>query len=94
MSTHPTLRTEYQWRTRGISLCWLRGFIPSHETTATSALPTGISRAHSAGENALVVGFVLGVLEDAPLHPESSFAVAPVTIRALLWLEGPQVLKD
>ncbi len=61
---------------------------------ATSTFPTGISRANSAGENARVVGFVLGVLEDAPFHPEGSFAVASVTILALLWLEGSQVLKD
>ena len=61
---------------------------------ATSALPTGIARANSAGEHAFMVGFVLGVLEDAPLHPESSFAVTATAIPALLWLELAQVLKD
>jgi hypothetical protein len=61
---------------------------------ATSTLTTGVSRVDPTRENAFVVGLVLRVLEDASLHPESSFAIASVTILALLWLEVSQVLKD
>jgi hypothetical protein len=61
---------------------------------ATSTFPTGISWADSAGENAFIVRFVLGVLEDASLHPEGSFAIASAAILALGWFEIAQVLKD
>ena len=47
-----------------------------------------------AGDDPLVPRFVFGVGEDPSLHPESAFAISPVTICALLWLEVAQVLKD
>ena len=60
---------------------------------ATSTFSTRITWIDSAGENALVIRFVFGVLEDTSLHPEGSFAVASTAILALLRLEITQVLK-
>src|SRR2546428_1582383 len=93
IAPHATPLTEHQGRTVGISLCWLRDLIPSHQTMATSTFSTSISWADPAGENAFVIRFVFGVLEDASLHPEGSFAVASTAILALLRLEMTQVLK-
>jgi len=60
---------------------------------ATSAFSTRIARAHSASEHALVVGFVFGVREDAPLHPVGAFAVASTAIRAPGRFEAAKMLK-
>lgn len=60
---------------------------------ATSAFPTGIAWIDPAGKHALVVGLVLGIHEDASLHPVGTLAVASVTILALGRLEITQVLK-
>jgi len=83
IALHPTLRTEHQWGTRGIPLCWLSRIIASNEIMATSTLPTGVSWIDPTGENAFVVGFVFRVLEDASLHPECPFAIASVAVLAL-----------
>jgi hypothetical protein len=60
---------------------------------ATSTLTTGVPRVDPTGEHAFVIRFVFSVLEDAPLHPEGSFAVASVTILPSGRFEMAQVLK-
>ncbi len=60
---------------------------------ATSAFSTRIAWIDSARENAFVIRFVFGVLEDTSFHPEGSFAIASVTILPSGRFEIAQVLK-
>ena len=60
---------------------------------AISAFSTRIAWIDSAGENAFVIRFVFGGLEDTSLHPEGPFAIASVTILSSGRFEIAQVLK-
>src|SRR3989442_1486245 len=93
IAPHATGLTEHQGRTVGISLCWLRDLIPSHQAMATSTFSTGIAWADPAGENAFVIRFVFGVREDASLHPKGAFAIASVAVLAFGRFEIAQVFK-
>src|SRR5437868_2691913 len=57
------------------------------------AFSTGIAWIDSTGDNSLIPRFVFGIGEDASLHPESAFAIAPVTVLALLRLQVPKMFK-
>jgi hypothetical protein len=48
---------------------------------------TGISRIDAAGDDALIPGFVLGILDNASRDRERAFALATAAIGALLGLE-------
>ncbi len=48
----------------------------------TSALPTRIPGTDPTGENTRVVAFILGIRENASLHPEGSFAIPSAAIFA------------
>jgi hypothetical protein len=61
---------------------------------ATSTFPTGVSGIDTGRDDPLIPRLVLGVLEEASLHPEGPFAVTPTTILALLRFELAQVLED
>jgi hypothetical protein len=52
-----------------------------------------IARVDSAGDDSLIPRFLLGVSEDASLHPVGAFAVAATAILAFLWFQVAQVLK-
>ncbi len=60
---------------------------------ATRAFSTGIAGIDSAGDDSFIPCLVLGIAEDAPLHPESPLALASTAILALGRLEVPQVFK-
>ena len=61
--------------------------VADDEGMTASAFATGVSGIDTTGEDALVPGLVLGVIENASFHPESAFAVAPTAILALLRFE-------
>jgi hypothetical protein len=94
IAAHGACFTEHERRSRGIACYRLSLGVADHQTLATSAFSGRIPGIDPAGDDPLVPRFVFGVGEDASLHPESAFAIAPVAIFALLWLEGAQVLKD
>ncbi len=60
---------------------------------AMSTLSASVSWIDPTSDNALVICFVFGVLEEASLHPISPFAIASVAVLALDWLEITQMLK-
>src|SRR5437879_2763283 len=93
ISLHPTLMTENQWRTRGVTFCWLACLIASNEALATSTFSAGIPRIHATGENTCIVRLILGIAENTSLHPEGPFLVASFTVFSLGRLEGPKVFK-
>ena len=61
--------------------------IADQQGMAASAFSTRIPGIDPGRDDPFVPGFVLGVLEDASLHPERPFAIAPTTVLAFLWLE-------
>ena len=94
IAAHGACFTEHERRSRGIACYRLSLGVADHQTLATSAFSGRIPGVDPAGDDPLVPRFVFGVGEDPSLHPESAFAIAPVAIFALLWLEVVQVLKD
>src|SRR5260370_15459411 len=93
-SAHLTLLTEAKRRARGIAFDGLPLGIANDQTMATSAFSGRIARVHPAGDDPGVPRLVLGVLEDAPLHPEGSFAVSSMALLPLFRAQVPQLLKD
>ena len=93
MALHTTPLTQNQRSPLRISLCRLSFLIACHQAVTTSAFPTGVAWIDPAGDDALVPCLILGVREDAPLHPEGSLAVAPTAVRASLGFEMAEVLK-
>ena len=61
---------------------------------ATSAFTAGIPWIDPTGENTLVIRFVLGVVEDTPLHPEGSFAIASFAVLAFGGFQVAKVFKN
>ena len=90
---HATLMAEHKRCAIRIALSWLSLFIASHHAMATSTFTAGISGIDTTGENTRVICLVLGILEDTPLHPECSFAIASAAILAFGRFEIAQVLK-
>src|SRR3982074_713350 len=82
IATHAARRTRDQWGSIGVSLGFLALFIASYEATATSALTTGISWIDPTGEDAFGVCLILGIREDASLHPIGPFLIAAFAILA------------
>src|SRR5258708_5279050 len=60
---------------------------------AAMAFSGCVARVDAASDDLLIPRLIFGVLEDTPLHPERSFAIAPAAILPLFWLQVSQVLK-
>src|SRR5258708_36254789 len=93
MAAHTARGTPHKWSTRSIAFCRLALRIAHDLCPAAGTGSAGIPGIDAGGDDALVPRLVFGVLEDATLHPESPFPVAPATILAFRWLEGAQMFK-
>lgn len=91
---HSARWTQNQRRTRGIPFCWLSCLIANDQGMAARTLATRISWIDAARDDPFIPCLVLGILEDASLHPEGAFALAATTILALLCFERALMLKD
>ena len=60
---------------------------------ATSTFTTGIPGIDPTGDDTSIVRFILGILENAPFHPECSFAIASLAVLAFGRFEVAEVLK-
>jgi hypothetical protein len=80
MTPHLAVWTPDQGRTRAIAFFWLPLRIADHRRVATSTFPAGVTRVDPTGDDALIPRFVLGVFEDAALHPVGAFLIAATAI--------------
>jgi hypothetical protein len=94
VALHGAVFTEHEGCTWGIALHWLARIVANDEAVAAMTFPARIARVDPTGDDLLVPRLIFCVLEDTPLHPEGSFAVPPVAVRALFRLEVAQMLKD
>src|SRR6266849_3352061 len=94
IATHATRWTPHEGGARGIAFYRLPLGIANYLGTAPGTLPAGVARIDAAGDDPHLPRLVFGVLEDAPLHPEGAFRIAPVAVLPFLWLEIREVLKD
>jgi hypothetical protein len=86
--------TNYQRSTRGISLSFLSLFVSSYKAIATGTFTTGIAGIDPTGDDTSIVGFIFCIRENAPFHPECSFAIASSAILPFGRFKIPEVLKD
>ena len=94
MPSHGALWTENERRAWGIAFDRVPLGIANDRGMAAMTLSGRVARVDPAGDDLLVPRLIFGVLEDAPLHPVGSFAVAPAAILPLFRPEVAQVLKD
>src|SRR5438876_6256367 len=80
IAAHGACFTEHERRSRGIACYRLSRSVADHQALATSACSGRIPGVDPAGDDRVVPGFVFSVVEDASLHPESAFAIAPLAI--------------
>ena len=92
--THSACLAIHQWSTISIALGLLPFRVACNRSTASCTRATGILWAYPTGENTSIIGLVLGVVEDAPFHPEGTFAISTFAVLAFTWLEVAKVLKD
>src|SRR2546425_3091935 len=69
IASHAALWTENQGSPWSIATGWHPLSIPSHQAIATSTFSARIARIDSAGDDPRVPCLVLGIREDASLHP-------------------------
>src|SRR5690349_845801 len=94
MALHPTLGAKDQGSARGIALERLPCGIANEFLATACAFATRVAGVDAGGNDPLIPGFVFGVLENASLHPEGSFAIAPFAVLALLCFELAKMLED
>ena len=93
ISLHPTRLAEREWHPRGVAAHRLPLCIPHDQGMTTVAFSGRVARIDAAGDDPQVPRLIFGIIEDPSLHPELSFAVAPVAIFPLRGLEVAQVLE-
>ncbi len=89
MPAQLALWTKRERRAGGVAFFRLSLPIADDGSTTAVALAAGVPGIDAAGDDPLITGLVLGVLEDTTFHPEGALAVSPAAVLALFRAQFP-----
>jgi hypothetical protein len=93
IATQAAHRTQHERCTSRVAPFRLPPRVANDRGMAARTFPARVPWIDAAGKDALLPRLVLRIGVDAPLHPESPFAIATAAVRVFVWLQVPQVLK-
>src|SRR5215467_10884772 len=94
MIAHLARLAQAEGGTGSISLHRFSLIVANDRRVATMTFSARVARIHATCDHSLVPCLVFAVAENAALHPVGAFRIAPARIRALLWSQTVQMLKD